>query len=45
MPMPKPKLSARVLVIAGLVVCAAAGLVLLVRFWLHRLVTRRRNRS
>jgi hypothetical protein len=45
MPMPKPKLSVRVLVIAALVVCAAAGLVLLVRFWLHRLAAKRRNRG
>jgi hypothetical protein len=44
MPLPKPKLSARLLVLGALVVAGAAGLVLLVRYGLHRLADRLRNR-
>ena len=44
MPLPKPKLGVRLAVIAILVVLAAAGLVLLARYGLHRLATRRNRR-
>ena len=44
MPLPKPKLSLRLAVAAGLVIAATAGLVLLGRYGLHRLVTRRNRR-
>jgi hypothetical protein len=44
MPLPRPKLSIRLLVLIGLVVAGAAALVLLVRYGLHRLAERLRNR-
>jgi hypothetical protein len=45
MPMPKPKFGARLLVPIVLVVLAAAAGVLLVRYGLHRLAERWRNRA
>jgi hypothetical protein len=43
MPLPKPTLRSRVLVIAGLVVASVAAVVLFARYGMHRLLTRRRN--
>ena len=44
MPLPRPKLSASLLVLGALVLAGAAALVLLVRYGLHRLAGRLRNR-
>jgi hypothetical protein len=43
--MPKPKLRVRLLVLVGLVVFGAAGLVLLARYGLHGLADRLRKRN
>jgi hypothetical protein len=45
MPLPRPPLSARVLVIAGLVVLSVAALVLFARYGLHRLSLKLRRRK
>lgn len=42
---PKPKFSARLLVILGLVVAGVAALVVLARYGLHRLADKARNRG
>ena len=45
MPLPRPPLRVRVLVIAILVVLSVAALVLFTRYGLHRLALRLRNRT
>jgi hypothetical protein len=45
MPLPRPPLSARVLVIAGLVVLSVATSVLFARYGLHRLSLELRRRK
>lgn len=45
MALPRPSLGVRVLVVGVLVVLSIAALVLLVRYGLHRLAVRLRNRQ
>ena len=44
MPLPKSKLTARLLVLGALVVAGVVAVVLLARYGLHRLAERLRNR-